>query len=310
MLLRPLQSNDIPALVAIWNLLNPDWPRSSTDQIDAFQKREAQHHYKSWVAEVDGNIVGEGLSEHSISSFHPQKFLLEVYVHPNFHGQGIGKRLYGQVLEDLKPLNPIALRVQVRETSYRALRFFADRGFKETKRDWVSTLDVSKVNLELYQDLESKLKTQNITIATLAHISDAEKYKKFHTLFSEVRLDTPRSDPATPISFKFFMDNVINVPEFNPELFFVALHEGRYIGLTGLYPITGTTILDQWLTAVKREFRGQQLALALKVCSIQHARTHGYTHIRTDNDSRNAPMLAINTKLGFERGAASISLAA
>ncbi len=203
----------------------------------------------------------------------------------------------------------MSLRISIRESSIRAMHFFTTRGFVETKHDWISTLDVTKANLNPYQDLETQLKTQGITLKSLAEIPDADKYQKFHALFSEVRLDIPRSESATPISFDFFMKNLINVPEFNPNLFWVALHEGTYISLTGLYPITDTTMLDQWLTAVKHDYRGKHIALALKVRSIHYAKENGYSHIRTDNDSKNVPMLAINDKLGFERGAASVSLA-
>jgi mycothiol synthase len=307
--IRPLTEQDIPKLVEIWNLLNPDWPRSTVDHVDEFRKHDPQYHYQAWVVEQDNKVISTGHSEHSIGSFHPQKFLLELYLHPDFHGQGIGKKLYQRMLGDLEPFDPLSLSISVREFSIRALTFFSDRGFIETKRDWISTLEVNTLDLSPYQGLEAQLSQQGIIIKSLAEIADPDKFKIFHALFSEVRLDTPRTEPATPISYAFFMDNNINVPEFNPELFFVALHDNQQIGFTGLYPVTDTTTLDQWLTAVKRDYRGKHIALALKVRSIQYAKEHGFTHIRTDNDSRNAPMLAINDKLGFERGAASISMA-
>jgi mycothiol synthase len=75
-----------------------------------------------------------------------------------------------------------------------------------------------------------------------------------------------------------------------------------------MYPFGDTKALDQWLTGVKREYRRRNLALALKVRSVQFAKDNGYTSIRTDNDSSNTGMLAINDKLGFKRGAASLSL--
>jgi mycothiol synthase len=307
--LRPLNESDIPKLVDIWNILNPDWLRSSPDQLDSYQKRDPKFHYAAWVAEDDQGIIGAGHSQHSLGSFHPRKFFLELYVHPDFQGQGLGKKLYVQILENLEPFDPILLRVQVRETSPRAIRFFDERGFTETKRDWESTLDVSQADIFAYEGLEQNLKEQDIALTTLADISDPEKFRIFHALFSEVRLDTPRSEPATPISFDFFMENVIKVPEFDPKAFLVAVHNGNQIGFSGLYPITATTMLDQWLTAVKRDYRGKHVALALKIRSIAFAKKNGYTLIRTDNDSRNAPMLAINNKLGFKRGAASLSLA-
>jgi mycothiol synthase len=62
------------------------------------------------------------------------------------------------------------------------------------------------------------------------------------------------------------------------------------------------------MTGVLREHRGQNLALALKLAAIQYATQHGFTELHSNNASTNAPMLAINQKLGFERSPAQIQL--
>jgi mycothiol synthase len=308
--IRPFIEADIEAAVPIWNLLNPDWPTSVPEVLDDYRKHDPKYLTQSYVAESDGRVLGVGEYDQSPGSYHPQRFLVTFYVHPEFHGHGIGKALYDKVLESLKPHNPVSARVQVRESSKRALRFFAERGFVETKRDWVSVLDVNRCDLTPYEEPLSSLTSHGITFTTLAdlHQKDPEALRKFHTLFSEVRLDVPRSEPATPIAYDYFIANVIEAPDFDGRLFLVALDGENYIGFTGMYPFGDTKGLDQWLTGVKREYRKRKLALALKVCAIQFAKDNGYTSIRTDNDSTNVGMLAINDKLGFKRGAANLSL--
>jgi GNAT superfamily N-acetyltransferase len=49
-----------------------------------------------------------------------------------------------------------------------------------------------------------------------------------------------------------------------------------------------------------RDFRGHGLAQALKLQTILLAKKEGMRYIRTNNDSNNAPMLAINRKLGYQ----------
>jgi mycothiol synthase len=310
MIIRSFNEADTEAAVYIWNLLNHDWPRSVAESLDDYQKHDPQYLFQRFVAEDDGQVIGVAEYDQSVASYHPQRFLLELFVHPDFHGQGIGKALYDKVLESLQPHNPISARVQVRESSERALRFFAERGFVETKRDWVSVLDVASCDLTPYAGLESSLTSEGITFTTLGELreKDPEALRKFHTLFSEVRLDVPRSEPATPISFEFFIDNLINAPDFDGRLFLVALDGDEYIGFSGMYPFGDTKALDQWLTGVKREYRKRNIALALKIRAIQFAKDNGYVSIRTDNDSTNLGMLAINDKLGFKRGAANLSL--
>jgi GNAT superfamily N-acetyltransferase len=308
--IRPFTKADIETAVPIWNLLNPDWPTSVEEVLDDYRKHDPKYLRQSYVAELGGRVIGVGEYDQSPGSYHPQKFLVTFYVHPDFHGQGIGKALYEKVLESLQPHKPISARVQVRESSQRALRFFAERGFVETKRDWVSVLDVASCDLTPYEGLESSLTSQGITFTTLADLQqkDPEAFRKFHALFSEVRLDVPRADPVTPIAYDFFLANVIEAPDFDGRLFLVALDGETYSGFTGMFPVTHTTMLDQWLTGVKREYRKRNVALALKVRAIQYAKDNGYTSIRTDNDSTNVGMLAINEKLGFKRGAANLSL--
>jgi len=47
--------------------------------------------------------------------------------------------------------------------------------------------------------------------------------------------------------------------------------------------------------------RGRGLGLAVKVEAPRRAKAAGMRELRTDNHSRNAPMLAINTRLGYRR---------
>jgi RimJ/RimL family protein N-acetyltransferase len=53
------------------------------------------------------------------------------------------------------------------------------------------------------------------------------------------------------------------------------------------------------ITGVDRMYRGRKIALALKLLAIRWAIEKGASCIVTDNDSQNAPMLAINRKLGY-----------
>jgi RimJ/RimL family protein N-acetyltransferase len=52
-------------------------------------------------------------------------------------------------------------------------------------------------------------------------------------------------------------------------------------------------------TGTQRAYRGRGLGLAVKLASIAWAREHGITQIATRNDETNAPMLAINRRLGY-----------
>ena len=59
--------------------------------------------------------------------------------------------------------------------------------------------------------------------------------------------------------------------------------------------------MHNMLTGVDRAYRGRKIAQALKLQTILYAKACGADSIATQNDSVNAPMLAINRKLGYVR---------
>jgi mycothiol synthase len=78
------------------------------------------------------------------------------------------------------------------------------------------------------------------------------------------------------------------------------------VGFTGAYKGAREGWVDQWLTAVTREVRGRGIATALKVRQLEAAQALGFSTVRTDNDTRNTAMLAVNGKLGFVRQPAAL----
>jgi GNAT superfamily N-acetyltransferase len=53
------------------------------------------------------------------------------------------------------------------------------------------------------------------------------------------------------------------------------------------------------MTGVDRRYRSRGIATALKLLAIRCARRYRAAYLRTNNDSLNAPMLAVNQKLGY-----------
>ncbi len=64
------------------------------------------------------------------------------------------------------------------------------------------------------------------------------------------------------------------------------------------------------MTGVLPSHRGRGIAMALKLATIAYGRQHGYSEIRTWNETHNTGMLAINERLGFTRQPAWITFEA
>jgi mycothiol synthase len=299
---------ELEEILAVQHAAVPTRPLSLTELRRDVANLEEQYNRHFVVAELNDSIVGVADYHRSAGSYHPQKFFLELYVHPHSRNQKIGAGLFDATLELLKPLEAISMRVQVAENEPQSLHFAASRGFEETKRDFESHLRLAGFDETRFTSLETDQLARGVTLKSWAELNSEAFRRELHAVFSEVRLDVPRSDPPTPISFEFFEENVTNDPELLWDASFVALEGNRIIGFTGAYRSPKTGWMDQWLTATTREARGRGVAMALKVKQLRAARESEFQWIRTDNDTRNAAMLAVNEKLGFQRQPAVLSM--
>lgn len=117
----------------------------------------------------------------------------------------------------------------------------------------------------------------------------------------DISRDVPRVDDYTAIGFTAFLDFAVTGPRALNDAFFLAIVDGVYAGLSVLYKAAAGDWLTQGLTGVRRSFRGRGVATALKLKTIAYARAYGAREIRTWNEINNAPIVAINEKLGFIR---------
>ena len=97
-------------------------------------------------------------------------------------------------------------------------------------------------------------------------------------------------------------------PEFDANAVVLAENaDGDWVGMSVLGFQEHTTIGWTNITGVAREYRGQGVALALKVKALETAKARGCTLILTENHEDNAPMRAINKKLGFTPDAPGVT---
>jgi GNAT superfamily N-acetyltransferase len=308
--IRPFEERDYLAMLAVWNAIYADYPWS----IEAARHEDARYDgtrllLRRFVAEAAGEVAGVAEFHHAPNMYHPQKFWLSVEVHPDQQGRGIGAALYDRLLAELAPYRPLVLWAGVRETSSRGAAFAERRGFREVRRAWESRLDVRRFDPAPFQ-AEAAQALADLTVVTVATERDTEPrwLEMLYDLHNEVAADVPQPDSYTPMTLAEFGRRVLEHPEYLPEAHFLARHEDRYVAESNLFrSLALEDVLYQGITGTRRAYRGRGIALALKLRTIAYARQAGKREIRTWNDTLNAPMLAINTRLGFVRQPAWIT---
>ena len=110
--------------------------------------------------------------------------------------------------------------------------------------------------------------------------------------------DEPGDVAADDISYADWRSVTWDRPDFDAELTTVAVVDGEVAGLV-IAQTDGAGRYWSGGTGVRRAFRGLGLAKAAKARSLHVARTLGYREAFTGNDDGNAPMLAVNSWLGY-----------
>lgn len=300
--IRSFTPEDYAIACDIANAADPDEAADPEDWRHSDAHQEPRCRRSRWIARWEGEPAGYAAYFQEAALFHPRKFWLALAVRPEFQGRGIGGALYETVLRGLEPLDPLLLHGWARADRERSVGFLVRRGFAEVLREWESRLDVASFDPAPFACCEEALRAHGIQIRTLVELADdPDRDRKLWELEDAVESDVPSSDPHTQVSFEHQVERRRTHPRFLPEGWLVAVHEGRYVGLTNVWGAALEGVLDTGLTGVRREYRRKGIGLALKLRAIRFARERGYREIRTWNETGNAGMLAINQRLGFAR---------
>jgi mycothiol synthase len=219
--IRDFESSDLPALVAVQNAAVP--MRAYThSELESDFKLEEKLRPVFIVALENDKLVGAANFHRFPGAYHPHKFGAEVFVHPEAQQRGVGTALYAKLLEKLQPLAPISLSVYVRESEPHAVVFATKNGFKEVKRDFESLCDLTTFSSQPHLDSLASLEQAGVRLVPWAAVDSLERRQEFHEVFEAVRLDVPRAEPPTRLTFEFFNENVISDEELLWDACFYA----------------------------------------------------------------------------------------
>jgi mycothiol synthase len=285
---------DLDALVAVVNDVTPDDP-TSLGEI-----RWSDVTYpggRRFVAASGGRIVGAAT-------------VGRIYVHPPDYPdawasiavvhaarrRGIGERLLMTISDAAGEMAKTGLQLRTSEARPEGIAFLEHRGFTELER-------AKMVRLTLIGRRPPEVRPPaGITLTTLA--DRPELVPGVHAVALEAFPDIPGGDtPITAGDLAEFRARDIDRPNTPPDGFVVAVDAatGDVVGYANLTFVPGSqTVAWHDMTAVRRDWRGRGLANSLKAATIVWAMGAGLEALDTGNDVDNAPMRAVNRRLGYE----------
>jgi mycothiol synthase len=299
--IRPGTEQDYPAIVEIVNRINSDRMVFTAERFRAaLRSQPPDASAQVYVAETGGQIAGYLWLNRLIYAPRPDAWHTELLVHPDAQGRGTGSRLYAFLLDRLAERQAGWVRTTVREDQPAARSFAAHRGFQETGHgDRPSRLDVRTASTEPGQRAAERLAREGIRLATLAELGDddEELLQQIYALDSETHADVPGWEDLAPTPFAEWRRLRAEEGE-QPDRVWLALAGETVVGLATLLQ-QHTDSAYAGYTAVARTHRGRGIARALKHAQVEWARRHGISSLFTENDVQNAPMLRVNTELGY-----------
>ena len=303
--IRPFEDRDHEASARAFTKAFPDFPISADHSRRVNESRRSR---LSIVAEASatGLAVAFGDIWQDPYMAHPGKYWVWVLVEPQYHGGGIGSRLYDSLAGELSRLGAETVWCNARDDRPRDREFARRRGFRELWRNVTQRLAVDEADLSGLKEATRRIGKRGISITTL--LEEAERNPDYldglHRLFNLVNADVPRAGYFTPVS----LDDFASSPDARQsDAYFVAKSGGEYVGLSYLEEAAGGTSLDVGLTGVRREHRRQGVARALKLHTIKYAIERGFDLMETGSDSTNEAILALNESVGFRKSYARVT---
>lgn len=294
--------SDIPGIVRVINACDPA-ELTTVDGLQAeFHRAAPPNKIMLRLAAEDGKgaITGYIYVVHSPEA-PKHHFYIWMRVDPAVRGQGIGSALWDSALVFLREQGGTRVGSEVHDQDAHSLAFAKRRGFTIDRQHFYSILDLADFDEAPYLPGIASLEAQGIRFCSLADFPDTpETLHKFYELNYAVVLDIPGENWDYTAYPQFFQERILGAAWFRRAGQLLAVDGDTWAGFASVIFNPESQSAYNATTGVIRAYRGRKIGLALKIVAARYARQHGALTIRTDNDSLNAPILAINRKMGYQ----------
>jgi GNAT superfamily N-acetyltransferase len=274
-------ADDAPAAAALLRVVRPGELSAAAHVRHRIESAQPEERAAWWKAADDSGVVGWASAALDSFSAEPGRALASLAVHPRSRGRGIGTALWEAVETHLAHIEARRVSISSRDDDA-AARFARARLFHHASSDTLLEVDPRRV--------DSATAPAGVEVrAMTAFVADPQPVYRCD---AETTKDEPGPFNAGAMTFEVWRRHVW-------ELSLAAVVGGDVVGTTFLCTDRETGQGLNGGTGVARAFRGRGLGFVLKRQSLALAAEAGITRVVTHNNEANAPMLAINRRLGY-----------
>ncbi len=247
------------------------------------------------IAEIGGQAAGSGI----VIAARARAFgygIGRVYIRPEFRRRGGGAALYAATVQLAAAAGLPGVMFSVPDSEPDGLAAARAWQLVEHGHHIESCLDLSKLNDVMVAECVARAAASGIELQSLPSDASTDSWQKAYAFFTARMSEAPDSrEGAEEMPYSIFRTLM---PE--PWQVLVAQRNDAIVGLTSVMPRAAEDRrLNTMFTGVHPEARGESLSAALKLEHARRLREDGWQAVVTQNMDQNAPILAVNRRLGF-----------
>jgi len=289
-MISPASVDDVPRAAALLAATYDDRLITVAGIRYGFESVLPEDRRQYWRAELDGELVGWAVGGLDAWASSSTASFVAVTVDAAQRRRGLGSALWDVASAHLDRIG--ARRVVAFSRADAGTKaFVAGRGFTVAATETASAVDPRTI-------APPTTSPEGIEIVPMSRFVDDPE--PLFVADHESALDEPGPSDLSGMTYETWRRLIWDVPDCDLELSAAALAEGVVVGTSFLYSDRETGRGGNSGTGVIPAFRGRGIGLAMKQRSLSWAAAAGITRVITQNDATNAPMLAINARLGYE----------
>jgi len=274
------------AYAAVWSAVVPRYP-ITPEELE--RRRARRPDDVRVIGRIDWAVAGCAAA---IRSDLPGRTYMGNVVLPEYRGRGLGRAFLERVLRAARAHGSDILAAGVEEDDEAAQRFAERFRLREVLRE----LEISRRVDSVEPDPSPP---DGISVIEVSQRPDL--LRDAYAVACEALPQMPLHAPIEVPAYERWVEEDATGPDVLAGGTLLALDGERVVGFVSLLRRAADPgLAEHGLTSVAASHRNRGIATALKQAQIAWASRNGYRELMTSTQDGNAPMRAVNDKLGYE----------